>query len=163
MQLILDRRNEKHYICRMKFILFAFALAFGLSSCNKVTQAEKEDLTIQNYISDHGLTATKTASGLYIVIKSVGTGSACNSNSDVRVRYKGYYDNGEVFDQSLSSGIEFNLQNVIKGWTEGIPFFKEGGEGILLIPSSLGYGSQGAGEVPGNTVLIFDVKLIEVL
>lgn len=142
---------------------FLFLVLGTFLSCNKLTQAEKEDLTIQNYIKDHGLVATKTESGLYIVIDNLGTGSACNSNSDVRVKYKGYFDNGEVFDESSNSGIAFNLQNVIKGWTEGIPHFKEGGYGKLLIPSRLGYGSQGGGGIPGNTVLIFDVKLIEVL
>jgi FKBP-type peptidyl-prolyl cis-trans isomerase len=147
----------------MKHILFVLALGLGISSCNKLTQAEKEDLTIQNYLSDHGLTATKTESGLYIVVNNLGNGASCNSNSDVRVSYKGYYDNGEVFDQSGSNGVEFNLQNVIKGWTEGIPHFKEEGEGILLIPSHLGYGSAGKGSVPGNTVLIFNIKLIDVL
>ncbi len=147
----------------MKFILFAFALGLGLSSCKKLTQAEKEDLVIQNYLSDHNLVASKTESGLYIVTNNPGNGDVCNSHSDVRVSYKGYFDNGEVFDQSSSNGIEFNLQNVIKGWTEGIPHFKENGEGILLIPSSLGYGSQGNSSIPGNTVLIFNVKLIDVL
>ncbi|MFT5602342.1 MAG: FKBP-type peptidyl-prolyl cis-trans isomerase FkpA, partial [Flavobacteriales bacterium] len=48
-------------------------------------------------------------------------------------------------------------------WTEGIPYFKEGGSGILLIPSHLGYGKSGTSGIPGNSVLIFDVKLIEVL
>ena len=148
----------------MKFILLAFVFSLTLAGCQKKkTQAEKDDITIQNYLSDHGLTATKTESGLYIIVNSVGNGAACNSNSDVRVRYKGYFDNGDIFDQSSSTGVEFNLQNVIAGWTEGIPHFKEGGEGVLLIPSGLGYGSQGAGSVPGNTVLIFNVKLIDVL
>lgn len=147
----------------MKHFLFLLLGLFILSSCNKQSQAEKEDLTIQNYIKDHGLTAVKTSSGLYVVIDAPGTGSACNSSSDVRVQYKGYFDNGEVFDESSPAGIEFNLQNVIEGWTEGIPYFKEGGYGKLLIPSHLGYGSKGANGIPGNTVLIFDVKLIDVL
>ena len=147
----------------MKHYLFVLIVLLAFGSCHKLSQEEKEDLTIQNYIKDHGLTATKTSSGLYVVIDAPGTGSSCNSSSDVRVQYKGYFDNGEVFDQSSPSGIEFNLQGVIKGWTEGIPYFKEGGHGKLLIPSYLGYGKQGVNGIPGNTVLIFDVKLIDVL
>lgn len=54
------------------------------------------------------------------------------------------------------------MQGVIKGWTEGITYFKEGGEGILLIPSKLGYGSKDRSGIPGGSVLIFDIKLITV-
>lgn len=147
----------------MKNYLIVLVSLLALASCKKLSQAEKEDVTIQSYIKDHGLTAIKSSTGLYVVIDEPGTGTACNNNSDVRVQYKGYFDNGEVFDQSSPSGIEFNLQNVIEGWTEGIPYFKEGGHGKLLIPSHLGYGAQGTNGIPGNTVLIFDVKLIDVL
>lgn len=76
--------------------------------------------------------------------------------------YKGYFTNGKVFDKSEDSGISFGLQQVIKGWTEGIPFFKEGGSGLLLIPAHLGYGSNDRGPIPGGSVLIFEVKLIAV-
>ena len=51
---------------------------------------------------------------------------------------------------------------MIAGWTEGIQLFKEGGDGILLIPYNLGYGINGNGSIPGASVLIFDVKLISV-
>jgi FKBP-type peptidyl-prolyl cis-trans isomerase FkpA len=60
---------------------------------------------------------------------------------NVTVAYKGSYTNGNVFDKSSDAGISFGLQQVIKGWTEGI-FFKEGGSGMLLVPSHLGYGSN---------------------
>ena len=58
--------------------------------------------------------------------------------------------------------ITFPLSGVIQGWQEGIPLFKEGGSGILLIPSALGYGSQSVGSIPANSVLIFDINLIDV-
>jgi len=147
-----------------RLLFFAFVLLTALS-CKKDRrlQSEKDDEIIQQYISDHGLTATKTESGLYVVIDTPGTGSSCSQYSNVKVSYKGYYTSGEVFDESVASGVTFNLQQVIAGWTEGIPYFKEGGEGMLLIPSRLGYGEKGSGSVPGNTVLIFDVKLIDVL
>jgi FKBP-type peptidyl-prolyl cis-trans isomerase FkpA len=68
-----------------------------------------------------------------------------------------------VFDESGSDGIVFPLNGVIEGWTEGIPYFKEGGSGKLLVPSALAYGRQGSGSIAPNTVLIFDVELIDVL
>jgi hypothetical protein len=91
-----------------------------------------------------------------------GNGGTCNSFSTVRVSYKGYLTDGSVFDESAVEGVSFGLQQVIKGWTEGIPYFKEGGNGKLLIPSALGYGKQGTSGIPANSVLIFDVKLLEI-
>ncbi|GEC70749.1 FKBP-type peptidyl-prolyl cis-trans isomerase [Flavobacterium flevense] len=129
---------------------------------------EPIDYTIQNdneikaYIEENDLTAIKTESGLYYVIEEQGTGKQPTANSNVTVAYKGFYSNKKVFDQSSESGVSFSLQNVIRGWKEGIPLFKEGGSGILLVPSHLGYGSFNYRGIPGGSVLIFDVKLISV-
>jgi FKBP-type peptidyl-prolyl cis-trans isomerase FkpA len=152
----------------MKYLILFFCVGIAFSGCKKKKddskdQAIKDQDIIVKYISDNNLTATETDSGLYIVTDAVGTGSACTASSDVRVAYEGHLTNGTVFDQSSPTGITFNLQNVIKGWTEGIPHFKEGGSGILLIPSALGYGASAQADIPANSVLIFKIKLIEVL
>jgi FKBP-type peptidyl-prolyl cis-trans isomerase FkpA len=84
------------------------------------------------------------------------------AESTVTVAYKGYLTDGTVFDESDSNGITFSLRNVIQGWQEGIPLFKEGGSGMLLIPSALGYGSSSQGQIPANSVLIFEITLIDV-
>ncbi len=146
----------------MKYLLFTGALLFLLGSCKKEEkQAEADEHTIQEYIADNGLDAIRTDSGLYVVIDEPGTGAACGSVSTVTVGYTGYYTNHQIFESN--PGVTFSLSNVIKGWQEGIPYFKEGGSGKLLIPSGLAYGTQGKGSVPPNTVLIFDVELIDVL
>ncbi|NNC50031.1 MAG: peptidylprolyl isomerase, partial [Flaviramulus sp.] len=75
---------------------------------------------------------------------------------------KGYYTSGSVFDQSDAEGVSFNLQQVIRGWTEGITYFKEGGSGMLLVPAHLGYGNNNYNGIPGGSVLVFDVTLISV-
>ncbi|WP_366915394.1 FKBP-type peptidyl-prolyl cis-trans isomerase [uncultured Polaribacter sp.] len=123
-------------------------------------EAENE-AAILKYIEDNNLTATKTASGLYYVVNNEGTGSQPTATSNVTVDYKGYFLNGTVFDESTSSA-SFNLSRVIPGWTEGLQFFKKGGDGVLLIPYTLGYGTSGTGTIPGYSVLVFDVKLISV-
>jgi FKBP-type peptidyl-prolyl cis-trans isomerase FkpA len=120
-----------------------------------------EDIILQ-YISDNNLNAEPTGSGLYYVINSTGNGEFPNINSLVTVAYKGTLTDGTTFDQSSSNGITFPLSNVIQGWQEGIPLFSEGGSGILLIPSALGYGSQSVGNIPENSVLIFEVTLLNV-
>ncbi|MGB1316375.1 MAG: FKBP-type peptidyl-prolyl cis-trans isomerase [Chitinophagales bacterium] len=149
----------------MKNILIAFTLLL-FAACNPSNNTkdytEENEQEILTYLDDNNLTAQKTSSGLHYIINNAGTGTQATSSNNVTVAYKGYFTNGSVFDESDASGISFNLQNVIKGWTEGIPLFKEGGNGVLLIPSSLAYGNSGKGSVPGGAVLVFDVKLISV-
>ncbi|WP_369828808.1 FKBP-type peptidyl-prolyl cis-trans isomerase [Flavobacterium sp. 1] len=127
-----------------------------------VEYSAANDAEIVKYIADNKLNAVKTASGLYYVIDEAGTGKQPTATSNVTVAYKGYFTNKTVFDQSTANGVSFNLQQVIKGWTEGIPYFKEGGSGKLLIPATLGYGSNNYSTIPGGSVLIFDIKLISV-
>lgn len=150
-----------------KSLVKALILALLVSglSCKKkkvVDQATADRNIITKYISDHNLNAQSNSDGLYYVINNAGNGAQPNVNSNVTVSYKGYLPNGSVFDQTPSSGATFNLANVIKGWQEGIPLFKKGGNGMLLIPSALGYGSQAQGSIPANSVLIFEVTLINV-
>lgn len=121
----------------------------------------KNELEITAYIEKHGLLAEKSNSGLYYVINEEGNGTRPTATSNVKVAYKGYYTNGKVFDQN-AEGLSFGLQQVIPGWTEGIPYFKEGGNGILLVPAHLGYGNRDYRDIPGGSVLIFDVSLISV-
>lgn len=159
----------------MKHLLSALLAMTLLISCGKKqeeapaeTSTETVDYVAQNdkeitdYIAKNNLKAQKTASGLYYVITEPGTGTQPTAESNVTVAYKGYFTNGTVFDQSGPEGISFGLNQVIKGWTEGIPFLKAGGSGILLIPSQIGYGSNDTGPIPANSVLVFDVKLISV-
>lgn len=136
-----------------------------LFSCEKrraKKQKEKDEAIIKEYISSHNLNATATGTGLYYVINSQGTGAQPTINSRVTVNYKGYLTDGAVFDKSLVTGATFPISSVIKGWQEGIPYFKKGGKGILLIPSALAYGNQSTGDIPANSVLIFDIELLDV-
>lgn len=149
----------------MKYFITLFVL-FSLISCSNDTTEplpdydNLNDKEIQAYIAKNNLDAIKTNTGLYYIIEKEGTGEHPNSNSDVTVNYKGYYSNDKVFDQN--DNISFNLQQVIAGWTEGITYFKKGGSGMLLIPSRLGYGYQDYHGIPGGSVLIFDIDLLDV-
>lgn len=135
--------------------------------------AEQEAQTTQaKASSDAFLTENKTkpgvqttASGLQYKVTQEGIGKSPTATSVVKVHYTGKLVDGKVFDSSVERGepIEFPLNQVIPGWTEGLQLMKEGGKATLYIPSHLGYGEQGAsGMIPPNSTLIFDVELIEV-
>ena len=141
------------------FFLALFSSIFIVSSCS--SGLSDEDVILQ-YISDNNLNAEPTGSGLYYVMNTAGNGNVPNINSIVTVAYKGTLTDGTIFDQSDANGLTFPLTNVIEGWQEGIPLFSEGGSGILLIPSALGYGNQAIGNIPRNSVLIFEVTLVNV-
>ena len=151
----------------MKYGILILVFTLFISCKNDdVTIKEPVDYTAQNeaeiktYIEKNNLTALKSDSGLYYVINDEGNGIRPTASSDVTVAYKGYFTDGNTFDESDANGISFNLQQVIAGWTEGITYFKEGGNGVLLIPSRLGYGSNDVSRIPGGSVLIFDINLL---
>lgn len=145
------------------FALILIVVSFaGCAKKKAKKQAEKDEKAIQQYIADHSLNATKGENGLYYVITTQGTGANPSLSSYVTVAYTGKLTDGSIFDQSTSAGIEFQLSGVIEGWKQGIPYFKKGGKGMLLIPSALGYGVQGTSGIPPNSVLIFDINLIDV-
>lgn len=154
----------------MKYVLVAFVSLLFVSCLPDLKsdiETQPVDYTVQNekeivdYIAKNNLNAQKSDTGLYYVITEPGTGKQPTASSDVRVAYKGYFTSGKIFDQSKPEGIDFGLYQVIKGWTEGIQYFKEGGSGVLLVPAHLGYGNGRPG-IPGGSVLVFDVKLIAV-
>ena len=151
----------------MKQLLSTLLVLTLFISCSKDTKTvtdytAKNEQEIKDYLAKNNLTAQRSTSGLYYIINEQGTGTQPTAASNVTVAYKGYFTNGNVFDQSKAEGISLSLNKVIRGWTEGIPYFKAGGSGVLLVPSHLGYGSYNYGPIPGGSVLIFDVKLISV-
>lgn len=105
-----------------------------------------------------------TASGLQYTVNQEGKGEHPTATSTVTVHYTGKLIDGTVFDSSVERGepISFGLNQVIKGWTEGLQLMTPGSKYTFFIPSELGYGEQGAGGmIPGGATLIFDVELID--
>lgn len=114
---------------------------------------------------DAAKTYTQTKSGLQYRILREGAGAAPKASNTVRVHYHGWLDNGKVFDSSYrrNEDISFGLNQVIKGWTEGMQLVGAGGMIELKIPSDLGYGNRGAPpDIPPKATLHFLVELIEV-
>ena len=108
---------------------------------------------------------TVTASGLQYKVITPGTGKSPKATDTVEVHYEGTLLDGTVFDSSYKrkESIEFPLNRVIAGWTEGVQLMQEGSKYRFYIPSKLAYGPRGAGrDIGPNEALIFDVELIKV-
>lgn len=105
----------------------------------------------------------KTQSGLLFETIADGVGQHPALTDKVKVTYTGRLSDGTVFD-STDEPVTFDVNRLVTGFTEGLLMMKPGGTYRLFIPASLGYGSKGIdGVIPGNSVLDFDVKLIEIL
>lgn len=106
----------------------------------------------------------ETESGLQYKIEVEGEGLAPEATDTVEVNYEGRLIDGTVFDSSYENGesVKFPLNRVIKGWTEGLTYVKEGGKIQLYVPADLAYGQRGTGPIPGNSTLIFDIELVKV-
>ena len=93
-----------------------------------------------------------------------GTGKTPKATDSVTVNYRGTLIDGTEFDSSYKRGqpATFPVNGVIPGWTEALQLMKEGAKWQLVLPPNLGYGERGAGQIPPNSVLIFEVELISV-
>ena len=106
-----------------------------------------------------------TASGLQYEVLQEGSGASPSATETVEVHYHGTLIDGTVFDSSVDRGetIEFPLNRVIPGWTEGVQLMKEGAKYRFFIPYDLAYGPQGSPPtIPPYAALIFDVELFSV-
>lgn len=160
---------------RLLLILVGAAGAFTTACSSKDDGLVSADFTatdeaiISKYVADNKLTtAQRQTSGLYYVpLTTNSTGTSAAAGKTVSVRYTGQFLSGTVFDASSQHGnvpIDFVLGagQVIAGWDQGIALMRKGEKGILLIPSALAYGATGRGSIPPNTVLRFDVELVDV-
>jgi FKBP-type peptidyl-prolyl cis-trans isomerase len=131
------------------------------TSCKPKT-VQSEEAEMQSYAATIGMTYTRHSTGLYYQILSQGSGPAPTFSSICTVRYTGKLLNGTIFDSQTTTPVSFPLGNVIAGWQAGLSLIQKGGVIRLLIPSSLGYGCQANGSIPANSILYFDVELVDV-
>ena len=131
------------------------------------SQIESEKEKSRNFLEEnkkqHGV--KETPSGLQYKVIRESIGKKPTANDTVEVHYHGKLIDGTVFDSSIERGqkIEFPLNQVIAGWTEGIQLMSEGSKFEFYIPSHLAYGDQSVGEViKGGAALIFEVELFKV-
>jgi FKBP-type peptidyl-prolyl cis-trans isomerase FklB len=129
--------------------------------------AQKNDQAGKSFLAENAKKSdiSTTKSGLQYQVLPQGTGKSPNATSTVKFNYEGRLLDGTVFDSSIARNhpVDFKLNQVIAGWTEGVQTMKEGGKSRFFIPSTLAYGEVGAGDAIGpNSTLIFDIELLEV-
>ena len=119
---------------------------------------------LETFLKEEGV--KKTKSGLAYKILKAGSGNFPKPTDVVEVHYHGTLIDGTVFDSSRQRGAPatFPVTGVIEGWTEALQLMNEGSHWRLFIPPELAYGDRGAGggRIPPNSVLIFDIELLEV-
>lgn len=105
-----------------------------------------------------------TPSGLQYKVITEGTGAKPKATDIVKVHYSGKLIDGKEFDSSYKRNepVQFKLDGVIKGWTEGVQLMSAGSKYELVIPAELGYGPAGNQSIPGNSVLVFEVELLSI-
>lgn len=139
----------------------AFVLKLNYTEAQK-TQLVKDEKIIEDFIAEKQLKdVQRTGNGLYYVVIDPGKGSfKYTTESQILAKYTGRLLNGQVFDSS-STGFAFYLTSVISGWQDGIPLIQKGGKIRLLIPSVMAYGSKEQKVIPANSVLDFDVEIVD--
>jgi len=132
----------------------------------QIEQAEKEAADAKAFLDENAKTegVTVTESGLQYSVITEAEGPKPVAEDTVTVHYTGTLTDGTVFDSSVERGepAKFPLNRVIPGWTEGVQLMSVGEKYKFVIPSELGYGEQGAGSIPANATLIFEVELLDI-
>jgi FKBP-type peptidyl-prolyl cis-trans isomerase len=153
----------------MRRVLRALLCALPLlaAGCGDATGSGDPDLTRVTFAPALGVdisTMTRVGDGVYIKDIVVGPGADVSPNKSIGVRYRGWLPDGSEFDNNYSAAAPYSLvlaqASVIAGWKQGIPGMKVGGKRLLVIPPSLGYGSQGRGPIPPNGVMVFQVEVV---
>ncbi|HMK26232.1 MAG TPA: FKBP-type peptidyl-prolyl cis-trans isomerase [Chitinophagaceae bacterium] len=142
--------------------LFASGGCIRDSVCKDIT-VQSEQATIVSFAAANGISATAHSSGLYYEITAPGSGPTPVSGSQVSIKYTGKLLNGTLFDDQSANPVVYALNGMIQGFQIGLKLIQKGGKIKLIVPSSLAYGCNGYGSVPGNSILYFEVELIDVL
>lgn len=148
---------------KLSLLVVILLVAFAGCKKDKVDQGAIDNKLILAYIQANNLNAKPTGSGFYYVVDTPGDATRPISTSTVYVKYRGFLLDGTQFDSSYESSeqpAQFVISGVVPGFGEGLKLFGKGGKGKLIIPSTLGYGATVAGGVPANSVIIFDIELV---
>ena len=155
----------------------AMVNAEAIGKVKAAEQIKKDDKKLTDYFAKNSIKAVKAPAGTYVEIVTPGTGSNIDTSVVVKTFYTGKTMDGHIFDSNTDPAkgpvhpLIVNMTSdpslgvtVIKGWTDGMTLLNKGAKAKFYIPSSLGYGAQGAGaDIAPNSILIFDIEVADVL
>ena len=158
------------------FVLIFLVVGIAISSCIKnentavrtcppitIMAPANEVAVLKAYIDSNHIVSTQDSRGFFYSIDSSASTDTAHPTtcSDVSVTYTGTYLNGTVFDSTgVNRPVSLNLSSTIVGWREAVPLMKENANMTLYLPPSLAYGPSGYSSIPGNSYLIFKIKLL---
>jgi FKBP-type peptidyl-prolyl cis-trans isomerase FkpA len=161
----------RSYILSFALLLVLFICPYCAKnkSCTPNSPAS-EYAQMQAYCTANAITPTVHPSGMFYQVLTQGSGPAATTNSKIVITYTGKLLDGTVFDirttpnntQPTGSESPWPLTQLIEGWKVGIPLIQKGGRIQLVVPSSMAYDCTGRGTIPGNSVLFFDITLVDV-
>jgi FKBP-type peptidyl-prolyl cis-trans isomerase FkpA len=153
-------------------VFVSLLLAFGCNSdeYNDETEQKKileqlvsDTTAIVNYLQQNSLEAVKHPTWVYYNIEEAGSYPTPTIYSYVQVKYTGFLTNDSIFDSSGDKSATFQLGRLIGGWQIGLQMIGKGGKIRLYVPSYYGYGTSATSSIPANSVLIFDIELLDIL
>ena len=158
----------KKYIILLIIIITGSAIYFSFDRSGADKMKNKgaiEKMENNPSTSDKVGEKITTSSGLKYEIIKLGNGEKPEATDKVEVHYHGTLEDGTVFDSSVDRGetITFGLNQVIKGWTEGLQLMPIGSKFKFIIPPELGYGDRNIGSIPPNSTLTFEVELFNIV
>lgn len=145
--------------------LLAFTIGvLLLGSCTTYSEEQKEgfDARIEKYLKKKGIECERSSSGLYYKITPEGEGDLIKYKDHVVFKYKGWLLNGKVFDEKLNEPVEFAVEELIGAWKEAVQIMRKGDKAFLVAPPQLGYGEHQLNDIPPNSILVFELEIIDV-
>ena len=151
-------------ILKFKFISSVILIASLFTACQNYSEAELAsfDKEITAYLKEKNILAESTETGLYISIQEEGNGEKIPFDAIIKVNYRGYLTNGRPFDVHMDKPVDLEIKRLVPGWREAMLYLSKGSKATLFIPPHLGYKTQEQKEIPANSILIFDIHIIDV-
>ena len=158
----------------MAYLLLLLAMGSCKEKDKVLTYEERlvvDSKEIEKYLAENNLTATRTSAGLYYQVLEEGTGVRAEAGNTVKVHYIGKFLDGYKFDSSWDTGNPYTFRlgyendpnSPIKGWHQAVALMRKGDRFRVFVPSGLAYGRSGRyGSIPPNTILVFEMDLLDV-
>lgn len=164
-------RYLKRFAVLLCVVLFAGAQVLAQNAVHDAAQRKIDEKKLQEYFLKNDLHPKRGPGGMYYSITKEGTGRLVLIGERVKINYTGRLLDGTVFDSNTDPAfrhqepfeVEVGAGRVIRGWEKGMQQLKKGSVATLYIPSIMGYGEEGAARIPANSILIFDVEVLDVM